>query len=448
MTNSAHSVVKLHPLFSDGAVLQQAALIPIWGTAPPHEKITVRFSGQVASTQADADGQWIVKLGPFQASSQGLSLWIEGKNRLEIKDVVVGEVWMCSGQSNMAFPLKQAIGGADVAQVADPLIRAANTLGEWVASSPQTSPAFSAVAFFFARALRRDLKVPVGLFMSAAGGTPAEMWMPRDAIQNSGARRVIVGQTSVQIGDPTQLTEKSGSLYAKSIKPYQPYAIRGVLWYQGETNQNVGYDYRKTFPALIQSWRRDWEQGNFPFLFVQLASFENERNHHFVDVRDSQFWTLKNVANTAMVVSFDKSTPDDVHPPDKKPIGERLWLAARALAYGEKDLVYSGPLFKSAEVQNGQIVVSFDSVGQGLETRGEVLKDFLIAGDDGKFVPAEAEIVGDTVLVSSPQIIFPRWVRYGWSNTPSGNLWNRDGLPASPFRSDELEIETQNTASH
>jgi sialate O-acetylesterase len=349
----------------------------------------------------------------------------------------------------MAWTLKQASGGEAAAQVADPLLRVvypgalprAALKSPWLEATPETSPNFSAVAFFFGRALRRDLKVPVALLVSAVGGTPAERWMTREAIEKSGAQRVVTGR-AVDLGTPAQLGVNTGSLYQRMIVPFQPFAIRGVIWYQGETNQNVGYDYRRTFPALIGNWREAWHQGDFPFLFVQLAGYEDERNKNFVDVRDSQFETLKSTPNTAMIVSIDHSTPTNVHPPAKEPIGERLALAARAVAYGEK-LTYSGPQYKSVTFQNGTATISFDSVGQGLEARGGELRGFTIAGEDGNFVPATARIVDQTVVVSSPDIAAPKWVRYAWSNAPDGNLFNRDGLPASPFRSDKLPIGTQ-----
>jgi len=445
----AHAVTPA-PLFSDGAILQQGMPVPIWGTAKAGEKVTVRFAGQEQSTEADADGKWLVRLAPLKASSVVQPLFIIGDEIVEVPNVLVGEVWVCSGQSNMAWALKHSDGGEAAAQVPDPLLRvvATGSLGRagvrarWVEATPETSPNFSGVAFFFGRALRRELNVPVALLTAAVGGTPAEMWMPHEAIKASGATRVIVGKTSVQIGTPEQLTAQTGSLYRSGIVPCQPFAIRGAIWYQGETNQNVGYDYRKTFPALIKSWRQAWGQGDFPFLFVQLASFENAGNRYFVDVRDSQSETLKTVANTAMVVSFDKSNANNVHPPFKEPIGERLALAARAVAYGEK-LVYSGPVFKSVAFKDFTATITFDSIGQGLEARNGDLTGFELAGEDGAFVPATAKIVGDTVEVSSLGVTAPKWVRYAWSNTPTGNLFNRDGLPASPFRTDTLPLATQ-----
>ena len=478
-------------LFSDHAVLQQGIPVPVWGTARAGEKVTVTFQGQTLSTEATAAGTWRLTLAPLTAGGP-FEMTLAGDNQVTLRDLLVGEVWVCSGQSNMERqlgprpPQKPLLNWELEAAAANyPQIRhfgvaqkhtdqpAASVTGSWEVCSPQTAPKFTAVGYFFGRDLHLARKVPVGLIHSSAGGTPAQAWTRREALAaNPELNRILDGQEQAIAGfaaqraqyqadearllaawqeavakakqegkteprkpappvDPRLNRSRPSGLFNAMIAPLQPYAITGVIWYQGEANSSQAKTYRTLFPAMIADWRQTWGQGEFPFLFVQIAPYKGMSP----EIREAQLLTWQKTPKTAMVVTTDVGDANDIHPTNKAPVGNRLSLAARALAYGE-NLVYSGPVFQQASFADGKAVVSFTQVHQGLLAKDGPLKGFTIAGADKKFVSAQAEITGDTVTVSSPEISQPTAVRYGWTNVPEVNLFNRDGLPASPFRSD------------
>jgi sialate O-acetylesterase len=451
---SAQSAVKPHALFSDATVLQADTKIPVWGTATSGEKVTVKFQGQEVSTLA-ADGKWSVDLEPMKANKAPTDMSIEGSNTITVKNVLIGEVWICSGQSNMQWAIKQSETPTEIlAAAANPQIRLFTverrgtadpqselrrtaTAGFWSECGPQTLGEFSAVAYHFGRELQKQLDVPVGLISSNVGGTPAEAWTSRETL-------LAAPETAGLIDKDPSRPPKSSALFNAMIKPLAPYAIRGAIWYQGESNAGRAYQYRTLFPAMINDWRSIWGQGEFPFLYVQLAPFKAKSadpiESDWAELREAQMLTLKE-PNTAMIVITDVGDEADIHPKPKAPVGQRLALAARGVAYGEK-IEYSGPLYTSMNVTGGKITVNFAHVGNGLDAKGGPLTGFSVAGNDRKFKNAYAEINGETVVVHSPEVAQPVAVRYGWANYPVVNLWNKDGLPASPFRTDDFPILT------
>jgi sialate O-acetylesterase len=385
---------------------------------------------------------------PSLKASSSEQLNVHGKNTtIKLTNVLVGEVWICSGQSNMEWSLAQTRDPKDViAGSANPNIRLFDvpktpkgtpqtelgnvaemknppknrTFGKWLLCGPDTVPGFSGVGYYFGRQLQKDLKVPVGLINSSWGGTPAQRWTSKEVMES----------------DPQLKGLKGSDLYNGMIVPLEPFAFRGVIWYQGESNAPNAKQYFHLMNAMIKNWRNDWKQGDFPFLTVQLAPYDNVKTEgQWAELREAQLFTSLKVPNTAMAVITDAGDPKDIHPKDKAIVGERLALAARALAYQEK-VIYSGPIFDSVKFDGGQAVVTFKSIGGGLEAKGGPLTGFTVAGPDGKFHKAEAKIVENTVVVRSPEVQQPAAVRYGWANYPVVNLYNREGLPATPFRSD------------
>jgi sialate O-acetylesterase len=403
-----------------------------------------------------------------------------------VNDVAVGEVWVASGQSNMAFRLsRDANAAAAIAASADPQLRFFTVGGNssdtplsevssrWVAADPKTAESFSAVAYYFARDLRKALKVPVGILHSSVGGTPAEAWTSQGALhavpelhnalaqaQETAAKawpaaleRYKTNEAKILENwkaatekakaaglppprkpappeDPAKSKNRRSGLYNAMIVPLQPYAIRGAIWYQGESNSGRAAQYRMLFPTMIANWRGAWGQGEFPFLFVQITPHQNM----LPELREAQLLTLKKSPNTAMAVTTDCGDAKDIHPTQKEPVGTRLALAARAKVYNEK-IEYSGPAFDSLKIDGDKAVLKFTHA-TGLAAKDGELKGFTIAGDDKNFVPAKAEIKGATVIVSADGVSKPTAVRYGWANVPDVNLVNGAGLPASPFRTD------------
>lgn len=486
------AAVKPHALIGEHMVLQQGVRVPLWGSAEDGEKVTVRFQEQEVSTTA-ANGKWRVDLeklkpgGPFPMT-------ITGKNTIQLKDVLVGEVWLCAGQSNMWWPVKDsadpektiaASANANLRFFGVPLVASATPqteiAGGWAVSGPQTISHFSAVAYFFGQHLQKAVNVPVGLIHASWGDTPAEAWMDMAVLkanpdyqlifdrwarveaaypqvvakykENLKAHEAAVARARAEgkplppaprlAEDPLKNRRRPSVCYNAMVHPLQPFAIKGVVWYQGESNTNRAVMYRSLFPDLIANWRKDWNQGNFPFLFVQIAPFmaivQEPQESGWAELREAQLMTLSRSPNTAMAVITDVGDPVDVHPPRKEPVGARLALAARAVAYRE-DIVYSGPTYDRMEIDEGKVVLRFKHIGKGLEVRGPKLTGFTIAGADRKFVNAEAQIAGDRVVVASASVPKPVAVRYGWANYPVVNLWNKDGLPASPFRTDDFPI--------
>ena len=497
---TASAAVKVNPLFTDSMVLQQNLECPVWGTATPGEKISVSLSpsapvkGDVAAISATADekGNWMVKLPKRAASSDPSTLTIKGENTITLKDVLIGEVWICSGQSNMEWPLNRAHNPAEsVAAANNPMLRLftvqrttafepqTTVVGKWAACTPQTAGGFSAVAYYFGRDLQAALKVPVGLIHTSWGGTPAQAWTSQEALKKHSELKGYVVNYNVPemmkkyqsdsakyldmlaayIPKAKDALEKSGTLlplpaaptmpvagpgqastlFNAMLAPLVPYGIAGAIWYQGESNAGQAYQYRTLFTAMIQDWRDQWGQGDFPFMLVQLAPFmkivTEPTESNWAELRESQWYATKILKKVGMAVITDVGEEFDIHPTKKEPVGARLAIAARNIAYGEK-IAPAGPEFKDVKFTEGQAIISFGNVGKGLVKKGEELTGFTLAGEDKKFVNATAKIVGDTVVVTAEGIKEPKIVRFGWANFPVVNLWNEAGLPATPFRSD------------
>jgi len=614
-----------HQLFCDHAVLQRDTEVPVWGTADPGDEITVTIAGQTHETQVKGDGRWQVELSPIPAGGPYVLAISDGTTLVQVADILFGEVWLCSGQSNMEWLLRGNVipminAEAEAARATDPRFRYFHVTrkvshvpqhsleGTWVRCNPESAMGFGGVAFFFGRYLLENLDVPIGIINSSWGGTAAESWTRREVLkefpelaegvarsevlsrvkdfdgfleaqfaewyelkdpgsrgatwsirdlhtsdwepitlpeawENAGhpdfdgvawfrkhfdlpsglvgndpsllrlgvldyydtvwVNGILVGSgegisarreyaipggmlkekgnvVAVRILDGGNLggfrdkeapldivrerdmavladlkgewkcqftyemetgeklppnilnsPHQMGALYNGMITPLLPYAMRGVAWYQGESNARRAKRYRDLFPAMIADWRAQWGIGDFPFLYVQIAPYVNQ----LPEIREAQLMTLERSPNTAMVVTTDVGNPNDIHPLNKGPVGERLGLAARALAYGEA-IEYSGPIYSGWEVAGDKAIVSFDHTGGALVVPGGRLRGFTMAGADGVFHPAEAVIEGKTVVVTAGEVKEPRAVRYGWSNTPEVNLFNDRGLPASPFRTD------------
>ena len=440
LTAPAMASVTPWGLFTDNAVLQQGISVPVWGMANDGEKVTVKLQGQEVSTTA-RNGHWMLRLKPLKAGGP-FTMTISGENTIELKNILVGEVWVCSGQSNMAWQVKNTENAqAAIDSSKDPMIRLytiphgakfTNPTAAWQECNPDTIPTFSAVGYFFGKHLREALKVPVGLINSSVGGTPADAWTSRSALVSNPELRGIVDKPWTRIS----------YLYNGMIAPLQPYAIKGAIWYQGESNAGRAYQYRTLFPAMIKCWRDEWGQGDFPFLFVQLAPFgTNLAEPAWAELREAQLLTAQHDPKTAMAVITDIGEEKNIHPIKKDPVGARLALTARAIAYGEK-IVYSGPIYKSVKIEGDKAILSFDSIGSGLTADGD-LRGFTIAGEDRKSVPATAMIQGDKVIVFSGGVSKPVAVRYGWANCPDVNLFNKNGLPATPFRTDDFPMITK-----
>ena len=450
--------VKLPAILSDHMVLQQDVPCPIWGWADAGEKVTVTLGGQTKTATADANGDWRVALDAMKAGGP-LELTVKGKNAITVSDVLVGEAWLCSGQSNMAM----SVGGADNAQqeIAEadyPQIRhfrvarasakapAADCKGAWVVCSPKTVKGFTATGYFFGRDLHQHLRVPVGLINASVGGTPIENWTPASVLGNPAFEKALDAWRQAMAESKGAQIMPSGNLHNGMIAPLVPYALRGAIWYQGERNCRMGTQwlYRKLLPALIGGWRKAWGRDDLPFLYVQLP---NWRGHHrgvdddWAVMRESMAKVLA-VPGTGMAVAIDVGDSGNIHPKNKQAVGARLALAARAVAYGEV-LIHSGPLYDSITARGGNLCVRFKHVGEGLVAKGGKLTGFTIAGADRTFVPADATIEGKTVVVTTPRAIEPVAVRYGWANDPKCSLYNKAGLPASPFRTDTWPVRGQ-----
>jgi sialate O-acetylesterase len=482
--------IRLPAIISDHLVLQAGGRVCLWGWADPNEEIKVRVSWRDVdwTIEADPDGKWIFQMlapevgGPYEIA-------FKGKNTVTVKDILAGQVWVCSGQSNMEMALsrvanaEQEIAAAEVPQIRLFTVQRRvaeqpqeDCQGKWVLCSPETVRSFSAVGYFFGRDLYRELKQPIGLIHSSWGGTPAEAWTSPTALQEDPGLRPILTryrealavypQAIVEYRDnlakwqeAVQQAKSEGqrpparpaaplgpdsphspsSLYNAMIAPLTSYTIRGAIWYQGESNAGRAYQYRELFPTMIRSWWNAWRQEDFPFLFVQLANFmavkDEPGDSAWAELREAQLMTLE-LPNTGMAVIIDIGEANDIHPKNKQDVGKRLARWALAKTYG-RDVVYSGPLYTTMQKKGHEIILSFDHVGSGLIARGgEPLKGFAIAGADRKFVWADARIAGDQVVVSSDQVVDPVSVRYAWADNPVCNLYNKAGLPASPFRTD------------
>ena len=465
LSTFAQADVKLPAIFSDHMVLQQNSSVLVWGWAEPGEKIEVKgcwqwFGG--TKTKADEKGRWRVTIKTPKASDNAATLKIKGSNEIILSDILIGEVWICSGQSNMEMGMT-AIDNADeeIAKADYPDIRlfhvgqAISTVplqdvtGNWVKCSPETVASrgtwggFSAAAYYFGRKLHKELHVPIGLISTNWGGTKAEAWTSRETIKDFDRFQKImemIDNPEKREANFKMHQNQPTALYNAMIAPLIPFRIAGVVWYQGESNRYDPILYRTLFPAMIKDWRQHWGQGDFPFYYIQIAPFQYKGRDPSQAIREAQMMTLDTVSNVGMAVTMDIGEEKDIHPHNKLDVGERLARWALAKTYGQKDLVYSGPIYKSMAVENGKIRVSFDYVDGGLTAKDGGLTDFEIAGADQKFVPAEAAIDGETILVSSDEVKDPVAVRYAWSNWVEGSLFNKAGLPASSFRTDNWPL--------
>lgn len=486
--------ITLPALISDNMVLQQRTRMNVWGRADPGESVTVQLGAESAQTLAGKDGSWGVKLDGIRSGGP-YDMTISGKNSIAIHNVAIGEVWVCAGESNMEYKVLAAQNAREEMAEADlPMVRAfivkhaaeptpaAACDGVWVVCDPDAVKDFSAVGYFFARELNRRLRTPVGMIQSTWGPSPIEAWMPRQTLEKDPALSVALqryeaataaypdalksyqarmaawedaaaaakaaataGATAspipprpVQPLAPGEAREPA-ALFNGMISPMTSYAIRGVLWYQGESNTSDPALYAKMFPAMITAWRGAWEEGNFPFFFTQLSGFLMRRaepgESHWAELREAQAGALS-LPKTGMVVSADTGEERQMHPADKQDIGHRLALLAEKEVYDQQDVTDSGPLFSGMQIKGGQAVVSFTHTGGGLVAKGGTLKGFAIAGDDGHFVWADAKIDGDKVIVQSAQVPSPAAVRYAWADFPDCDLFSKAGLPAAPFRTD------------
>lgn len=500
---TASAEVRLHALFSENAALQQGVDMPVWGTAAEGEEVTVEFQSQRVTAKAK-DGRWTAVLkplrpgGPFPLSVRGPA------NSVLRANILVGEVWLCSGQSNMGWGLGGSESREQIATHAgiptlrlfrvkqDPAAEPKRDLdAAWEVCSPGSAYGFSAVGYYFGRDLVRARNVPVGMIQSAIGGSHAHVWMPAryleadpelrpflnfwDETKERYARRLAAYQAqepalrkkyeddlakarAAGLPEPkppqppgdnpeTDFRNMTAAGYNGMIAPLQPFPIRGALWYQGE-NDLGSRRYAVTLPTLIRAWRETWACGDFPFLIVQLPAYTYNRpppgDLRWAITREIQWRTGREVRNAATVVTIDCGSPKnraDLHPPLKEPVGQRLALAARALVYGEK-IEYSGPVFCELRVEAGGAAVTFTHA-DGLAAKGDAPTGFVVAGADGVFFPAQARIDGNKVLVSNPKVPTPVAVRYAWGDYPDCNLFNGAGLPAVPFRTDDFPVVTE-----
>jgi sialate O-acetylesterase len=496
----AAAAVRLPTVFGDHMVIQQDKPITVWGWAGPRETIIVRLSGQEAKATAGEDGRWQAVLPAVKAGGGPLEMSVSGPTGapVVIKDILAGEVWLCSGQSNMEWWLASTYSPTpEILRASDPQIRLFNIPkrtaawpqpdvdAKWTLCTPQTAASFSAVAYYFGLELHNKLGVPVGLIESAWGGTDIEPWTPpagfaavpeikpllaaaeRRLEQYRQALTMTVPAWEAWVREMRKAVAAHGPIPAKPVEPVNPFdspqtptaiyngmihaivpfGIRGAIWYQGENNRNDVSAYAGKMEALIRGWREIWKQGDFPFYYVQLAPYYYPYNRENPDgdvpdfLRLPLIWeaqaSILALPNTGMAVITDITDLTDIHPRNKKEVGLRLALWARARTYGETGLVYSGPLYKSMTVDGGKARINFDFTGSGLMTNdGAALKWFEIAGDDHLFYKATAEIEGTTVVVHSPKVAAPKAVRFGWHQMAVPNLFNGEGLPASPFRTD------------
>ena len=455
LATTAAAEVKLPSLFASHMVLQRDRAAPIWGTAAAGETVHVLLGKQLAKVKADDAGKWRAELRPQPAGGPH-TIVIEGADsRIQIDDVYFGEVWICSGQSNMAWSVSRSTNAETEIAAADwpkirffkvPLVPAAepqdDCAGRWYVCGPKTVADLSAVGYFFGRELHKELDVPIGMLQTSWGGTLAEAWTSREALEAKENLKPILERIETVKGDQN----RASHLYNGMLHMLIPYGIRGAIWYQGESNVTRAEQYATLFPTMIGDWRARWGQGDFPFYFVQLAPFHyngQPEPDFLAEQWDSQLKTHRSVPNTGIAVTTDIATLGDIHPPNKQDVGKRLALWALARDYGRSGLVYSGPLYRSHETEDGKIRIRFDHAGRGLSSRdGQPLTEFTVAGADQKFVPAEAQIDGDSIIVWSEEIAAPAAVRFGWRNVAQPNLMNKDGLPASPFRTDDWPLKT------
>ena len=465
--------VKLAGVFGNNMVLQRDTNFSVWGNADPGESVTVSVAGQSASTKADADGNWCVTLHPLHSCAAPIEFIVTGTNTITLQNVLIGDVWLCSGQSNMVYPVyKEQNTREELPQADHPTLRlcgfSAKPMREpltdrklqWSICTPATAKTFSAVGYFFGRTLLTNLAVPIGLISSAVSGTPAQSWTSLNGLKSDPALKPYLDAYEQMKDEPAKGKDPHeaapgtpASLFNGMIAPLTPLPIKGVVWYQGESNTDTNNLYQNLLPALVRDWRRHWGQKQLPFLIVQLPGFGRRQPDpapsKWAAVREAQALAASQL-HTGLAVTLDLSAPRNIlHPPNKREVGRRLALVAEEMIYGEK-IASSGPVYKSSNFKGAQARITFDHVGSALDIGTPSptdpnepsaaldlrLKGFTIAGTNQIFVRAEAVIDGNSVIVSSPEIAVPVAVRYGWEDNPEVTLYNRDGLPAAPFRTD------------
>jgi sialate O-acetylesterase len=499
VNSTANGDVKLPAIFGDHMVMQQGQANRVWGWAAPGEEVTVALADQRHTATTGDDGNWKVTLDPLSAGGPH-ELTVTGKNTITYGDVLVGEVWVCSGQSNMEWPVQQAKDADLEARTANfPRMRLITIPhvgtqepqhefgGMWQTCSPETVAEFSAVGYFFGRQLHQSLDVPIGLIDNSWGGSACEAWVDRSLLERDDRYRQLMERWAEtertydhaavlaeyqervkkweeenapasprrfrrprkppfsEPSNPLAGQHRPGNLYNGALRPVIGYGIRGAIWYQGEANAGRAYQYRHLFPSMIQQWRDEWDQGDFPFYWVQLADFKREsaepQESAWAELREAQTMTLSELPNTGEAVIIDLGEADDIHPRDKQNVAKRLARWALARDYGV-EIAHESPRFKSMEKQDNKITIRFrvsrqpDAALDAFD--GDELTGFAIAGEDKKFVWAQARVSGeDRVDVWSDEIADPVAVRYAWADNPRCNLRNRAGLPATPFRTDD-----------
>jgi sialate O-acetylesterase len=494
MPATSQAEVKLPALFTDHMVLQRDQQNRVWGWANEGEAVTVSIADQKQETKGDDKGRWEVKLDELKAGGPH-QLIVEGSNKLTVSDVLVGEVWICSGQSNMGFTVNRSTDGdLEVLAAKFPRLRLISVpqvgtqepqddfKGAWSVCSPETVGDFSGVGYFFGRQLHETLDIPVGLIDDAWGGSACEAWIPVSRLESDERYQALLEQWKTteknydqekamarfktqlahwqtaakaareagkpmpqrprQPQNPLTGNHRPANIYNGVLYPTIGYGIRGVVWYQGESNAARAHQYRHLFPLMIQTWRDEWKQGDFPFYWVQLADYKAEQaepgDSEWAELREAQTMTMLKLPNTGQAVTIDLGEGNDIHPRNKQEVGRRLARWALAKDYGVK-VDYESPLYKSMEVKDGKVIVTLDHVGTGLRTFDVAEpRGFTVAGADKQFVSASARIVGtDKVEVSSDKVSEPVAVRYAWADNPVCNVGTKEGLPVTPFRTDD-----------
>lgn len=483
--------IRLPAIINDNMVLQQKSNITLWGWANAGEKITIKagWTAKQASVTADDKGNWSVQLKTIKAGGP-YNIQFAASDTITIQNVLLGEVWLASGQSNMEFFMAKTSNNSytgtlnyqqEIAAANYPLIRSIDIpnkvsdepqndfRGKWKICSPQTADTFSAVAYYFAKEIFNATGYPIGIINATWGGTPAESWTKRSVLEADPEFNIILERYQQQLAEypaasekykvaldkwKADTTKKKGAapaapigptnnkspykLYNGMIAPILPYKLKGVIWYQGENNADRAHQYRKLLPAMIANWRSDFNNSRLPFYFVQISPHRSQNP----EIRDAQLFTLNTVPYTGMAVTTDNGDSMDIHPRNKKLVGERLSLWALKNDYGKNKVIVSGPIYQSVKIKKGKMIISF-KYSNGLVTKDGDLKEFMIAGADQQFVPAKARIDGKKIIVWSDAVAKPAAVRFAWSNVPHPNLYNGAGLPASPFRTDSWKLATE-----
>lgn len=492
--STVRAEIRLPDILGDSMVFQQNQKVPVWGWAETGETVKISFGKQKLTIVADEKGKWRVYLKPLKANFTPQVLIIEGKNKIELKDILVGEVWLVAGQSNMQRLLRETANGEEVQkQAKHPNIRLFNIsrdvafkkkqgkLGEWKSTTPESVAEFSAAGYYFGVELEKKLKVPIGLINSSYGGSQAEAWTPVEYLTANPDLKATVERTKIweeerprvkveyaeaiakwreeaekqkssgakpspSPGVPDALRDYriASSIYDGMIEPLMPFAIKGAIWYQGESNESRAEQYNILLPTMIRSWRERWDEGNFPFGIIQLPNYrkvsDEPQDAAWSFIREAQRKTAMNTVNTGLIVTIDIGEASDIHPKNKLDVGKRMAVWALKDVYGKE--LSDSPEFQKAEIKSDKIILTYADVGRGLKIKdGEKLDEFAIAGADKKFVWANAKIVGkNKIEVSSPEVKDPIAVRYAFNSNPKHpNLTNDSGLPASPFRTDNFD---------